>query len=307
MEPSEPVPFPEPSSGDPEPELLGRMAQAILYLAEHGDPYPSLAAVAQQVGLSLHRLRQTLRHWLNIDPECFLQYLTVDHARQALVESQRVLDAAFAAGRSAPGGRHRLRVAVAAVGPGAYRTRDPGPTIRYGTGLSPFGPALVAVTPQGICGLAFTDSPGSYRAALERLRRTWPQALFQEDPPRAQAILARIFHLQPLLDPPLHLHVRGTHFQSRVWKALLRIPPAAVISYGDLARRMGLPRQAARAVGRAVADNPVAYLVPCHRVLRNTGVVSGYRWGRARKRALLAWEAARLQEERRPGPDRPQP
>ncbi len=307
MAPSEPTPFPEAWPGDSDPQLLGRMVQAILHLAERGAPYPSLAAVAQQVGLSLHHLRQTFRRWLGIDPECFLQYLTADHAKQALAESQSVLEAAFAAGRSAPGGRHRLRVTMEAVRPGACRTRGHGPTIRYGTGLSPFGPALVAVTPQGICGLAFTDSPGSYRAALERLRRTWPQALFQEDPPWAQAILVRIFHLQPLLDPPLHLHVRGTHFQSRVWKALLRIPPAAVISYGDLARRMGLPRQAARAVGRAVADNPVAYLVPCHRVLRNTGVVSGYRWGRARKRALLAWEAARLQEERRPGPERPQP
>ncbi len=300
--PSEPVPSPR----DGDPEIHDRMAQAILYLAEHVHQRPSLAQVAEQVGFSPHHFQRVFSRWVGISPKRFLQYLTVEYARQALAESRNVLDAAFAAGLSGPGRLHHLLVTVEAVSPGEYRTGGHGLTIRYGTGPTPFGPATVAVTPRGICGLAFTDSPGSRQAALERLRRRWSRATFQEDPPLAQATLARIFHRQPLA-APLHLHVRGTNFQIRVWEALLRIPPGAVISYGDLARRMGLSPGAARAVGRAVGDNPVAYLIPCHRVLRNTGVISGYQWGRTRKRAILAWEAAGLRGEELPGQDRTQP
>jgi len=257
-----------------------RVADAIRYLDESASSQPSLERVAASAGLSPAHFQRLFKRWAGVSPKRFLQYATAEHARRLLAESRPVLDAAFEAGLSGPGRLHDLTVHVHAMTPGEVRRAGDGVTIRYGGHDTPFGRAIVGVTERGVCALQFGD-------ALEDVRRRWPRARFVRDDSAAAEVGARLFD-----GGAVSLDVRGTNFQIRVWEALLCVPPGAAVSYGELARRVGAPR-AARAVGSAVGANPVAVLIPCHRVLRGTGAFGGYRWGAERKRALLAWESAR--------------
>jgi AraC family transcriptional regulator of adaptative response/methylated-DNA-[protein]-cysteine methyltransferase len=272
-----------------------RVGRAISYLEEHRAEQPSLDDVAAVMGLSPHHGHRLFSRWVGTTPKRFLQYLTAEHAKRALRESRSVLDAAFDAGLSSPGRLHDLMVTIEAVSPGEYRADGEGLEIRWGDHPTPFGQALVAVTERGICALEFLAERKPPEAAAE-LAAAWPAATVRRDPESTAPVVDRAFpqrDVQPAA--PFHLLVRGTNFQLRVWQALLRIPPGAVISYGDLARRLGKPG-AARAVGGAVGSNPVSYLIPCHRVVREATGLGEYRWGAARKHALLAWEAARHHE-----------
>ena len=177
--------------------------------------------------------------------------------------------------------------------PGEYKARAAGLVVRHGVHPSPFGPCLVLATERGVCGLAFVAA-NETAPALGELAAGWSRARLVEDRGVAAEFVARAFAPAPS-GRPIPLSVKGTNFQIRVWEALLRIPPGRVVSYGALARHLGVPT-AARAVAGAVAANPVSFLIPCHRVIRQSGVVSGYRWGRARKQAMLGWEAARYSE-----------
>ena len=266
-----------------------RIAQAIAYLEAHVAERPSLPNVARVTGLSPFHFQRLFRRWAGVSPKRLLQYMTAQRAKAALRNGRTVLDAAYDTGLSGPGRLHDLLVSVEAVTPGEVRAAGAGVTIRWGQHETPFGRCLVAVTDRGVCQLAFDQE--RLGDLLGRLEREWPAARLQRDQAGTAPFVRRIFAPRHRARP-LPLHVRGTNFQLKVWEALLRIPPGTTTSYGDLADRIGAPG-AARAVGSAVGANPVAYVIPCHRVLRASGALGGYRWGTDRKRVMLAREAVR--------------
>ncbi|MFH2005624.1 MAG: methylated-DNA--[protein]-cysteine S-methyltransferase [bacterium] len=266
-----------------------RIERAIQFLEQRAVDQPSLDEVAAHVGLSPHHFQRLFQRWVGVSPKRFLQFVTLGHAKQLLRGSASVLDASYAVGLSGPGRLHDLFVAAEAVTPGEHKSRGRGLAIHHGVCDSPFGDCLVAMTERGICNLWFPEKAAP-ETASEELLQAWPGATFTEDRRAARAAVDRIFSSAQLDDQGLRLHLRGTNFQLQVWQALLQIPEGSVVSYGALARRLGAPR-ATRAVASAVGRNPVAYLIPCHRVLRSSGAIGGYRWGKARKRAMLAREA----------------
>ena len=272
-----------------------RIEQALRFIEDNYQAQPDLESVARELGLSPHHFQRLFRRWAGISPKRFLQALTVEQAKRALAGSQSVLDASYDAGLSGPGPLHDLFVACEAMTPGEYKRLGAGLAIRFGFHESPFGEALVMHTERGVCGLAFVVDDEA--AALADMTRRWPAARFIADPATTRAIAARIFALPDAggakAAGPIPLLLKGTNFQIQVWQALLRIPSGHVVSYDQIARAIGRPG-AARAVGGAVAANPVSYLVPCHRVIQQSGAIGGYYWGPARKRAMLGWEAARF-------------
>jgi AraC family transcriptional regulator of adaptative response/methylated-DNA-[protein]-cysteine methyltransferase len=270
------------------------VAQAIGYLEQHFQTQPTLEEVAAYVHVSPFHLQRVFSRWAGISPKRFLQFLTVDYTKTLLDESHSVLDAAYAAGLSGPGRLHDLFVTLEAVTPGEFKQQGAGLEIRVGSHATPFGACLLAATPRGICALTFLDD-GGWEVAIEQLRLSWPAATLTPDTQTTAALAARIFDTGAEIPgpdtAPLRLLVKGTNFQVKVWSALLRIPAGAVCTYGDLARAIDQPN-AARAVGSALAANAIAYLIPCHRVIRTGGLVRDYRWGATRKKAILGWEAA---------------
>ncbi len=266
-----------------------RVGAAIRYLEDHVREQPELSDVAAAVNMSEFHFQRLFRRWAGITPKRFLQYLTVGYAKEALDDSRSVLDAAFEAGLSGPGRLHDLFVSCEAMTPGEYKELGSGLVIRYGFHPSPFGECLIFLTERGICGLAFVE--GGREAALQNLGAQWSLATFRSEPRATSPVAARIFGGDGG-GQALRLVLKGTNFQIRVWEALMRIPPGRVTTYEALGAYLGMPT-AARAVGSAVGRNSVSYLVPCHRVIHKSGLVTGYRWGLARKRALLGWEAAR--------------
>lgn len=267
-----------------------RIAAAIRFIDSHVSEQPDVSAIAQATGLSVAHCVRLFRRWAGVSPKRFLQYLTVAHARALLDQSATVLDAAVDSGLSGPSRLHDHFVTIEAMTPGDYKSGGKGLQLRYGMHDSPFGPMLVAVSDRGICALSFCDS-GSLADEVERLRRRWPAASMTEDRRETAAVAARL-RAPAAAQGPLSLLVSGTNFQVRIWEALLRVPAATVCSYGRLAELAGQPGSA-RATGAAVGANPIAWLIPCHRVIRSTGVIGDYRWGAERKKAMLGWEAAR--------------
>ncbi len=267
-----------------------RVERAIRFLEQRADEQPELADVAAAVDLSEYHFQRLFRRWAGVSPKRFLQFLTAEHARRLLADSSSVLDAALETGLSGPGRLHDLTVNVHAMTPGEVRRRGAGTTIRYGLVDSPFGECVLACTDRGISGLGFA-ADGGLDGTLADLRARWPAADWRRDDGAARPLAERAF-APATRSPGLALHVQGTNFQIRVWEALLRIPEGALVTYGDIARSLGLPG-GARAVGTAVGANPISYLIPCHRVIRATGAFGGYRWGLPRKKAILGWEAAR--------------
>jgi len=268
-----------------------RIEAAIHYLSDHFRQQPSLARAAAEVGLSEYHFQRLFRRWAGVSPKRFLQFVTAEYARTLLHSSRSVYAAALASGLSGGGRLHDLTVALHAATPGEIKTRGAGLTVRYGFHPTPFGEALIAATPLGICALAFVW--GGREEALAILRPAWENAEILFDPPATAPLAEAVFAPRDqATGAPFPLHVQGSNFQIQVWQALLALPEGALTTYGDLAAALGAPG-AARAVGRAVGQNPVAYLIPCHRVIRSTGILGEYRWGAARKKAMLGWEAAR--------------
>jgi len=273
-----------------------RIDKAILFLEEHAVEQPSLDAVAAHIGLSSWHFQRLFKTWAGVSPKRFLQYLTVEHAKNLLRESASVLDTALDVGLSGPGRLHDLFVGVEAMTPGEYKRNGRELVLQYGVHGTPFGDCLIAVTRRGICSLGFIEGESRERA-VTRLRESWKEATLLENPGASEQVVRQIFSTSGVGgQAPLQVMLKGTNFQIKVWEALLRIPEGTVVSYGALAETIGHPG-AHRAVGTAVGQNPIAYLIPCHRVLRNSGEIGGYRWGTARKRAILAMEAA-LRAER---------
>ena len=270
-----------------------RIAQAIRYIEANAHRQPDLNELAGTIGLSQYHFQRLFTRWAGLSPKRFLQFLTRENAKALLAHSKSLLDATYAAGLSSPGRLHDLFVQTEAVTPGEYKSKGAGVDILYGFHPTPFGECLLALTGRGICFLAFVDHDHSF--ALEQLRASWPNAVLTEAPARSAPIVDRIF--SPAAGgsgDPLPLHLRGTNFQIKVWEALLRLPAGEVTTYQALAEQVG-SSSAARAVGNAVAHNPVAYLIPCHRVLQKTGRFGNYRYGPTRKMAILGWEMARVE------------
>jgi len=266
-----------------------RIEQAIQYLEKHANTQPELSEIANAVGLSEFHFQRVFSRWAGISPKRFLQFLTKEGAKVLLAQSENLLVTTYGVGLSSLGRLHDLFVTTEAVTPGQYKSGGAGLTIRYGLHDTPFGKALIGVTERGICHLGFVGN--SEGDAIDALVKSWQQAKMVEDYQATAPLVEPIFDLSRRGDTPLRLHLRGTNFQLKVWEALLRIPPGALTSYEDLAEQAGRPG-ASRAVGTSLGRNPIAVLIPCHRVIRKLGEFGNYRYGSIRKKALIGWEAA---------------
>ena len=270
-----------------------RIEQAILYLENHYKDQPALEEVAANIGLSEYHFQRLFTRWAGVSPKRFLQFLTKEGAKDLLSRSENLLETTHQVGLSSLGRLHDLFVTAEAVTPGEYKSRGAGVTIRYGIHPTPFGKCLIATTDRGICHLSFVQT--SEGDAIDRLVADWKQASMIEDHRTTVPLIEPIFDLRyNHHGKPLNVHLRGTNFQLKVWEALLQIPAGEVTTYAGLASRIGNPN-ATRAVGTAVGHNPIAVLIPCHRVIRKVGEFGHYRYGALRKKALLAREFASVQ------------
>jgi len=270
-----------------------RIAEAISFIASQVNSQPSLEEIAAHVHLSPFHFQRLFSRWAGVTPKRFLQVLTLECAKQLLSESKPLLEVSDSLGLSSGSRLYDHFVHLEAVTPGEYKMGGMGLTIEYAVHDTPFGKAFVAITPRGICSFAFLE----YAEAdghLAGLHKNWPHAMVHENRQRTLAVIKTMFGEVQKSDRPVSLHVSGTNFQISVWKALLQIPPAKVASYSQVATAIGHPGSA-RAVGRAVGANPVAFLIPCHRVIQQSGKLGGYHWGETRKQAIHAWEAARYE------------
>jgi AraC family transcriptional regulator of adaptative response/methylated-DNA-[protein]-cysteine methyltransferase len=268
-----------------------RVEQALRYLQANYRHQPSLAEIASSIHLSEYHFQRLFLRWVGISPKRFLQYLTKESAKDLLAHSHSLLDVSLALGLSGPSRLHDLFITCEAVTPGEFKQRGAGLTIHYGFHPTPFGDCLLALTGRGLCGLAFAEE-GNTDALLADFRQRWGQAELIYDPAATLPYAVHIFELTSEPGgPPMQLYLRGTNFQLKVWQALLHIPTGQLTTYGLIATALGQPN-ASRAVGSAVGDNPIAYLIPCHRVIRKAGELGGYRYGLARKQAILGWEQA---------------
>jgi len=270
-----------------------RIEQAILYLENHYKDQPELGEVAANIGLSEYHFQRLFTRWAGVSPKRFLQFLTKQGAKDLLSRSENPLDTTHQVGLSSLGRLHDLFITAEAVTPGEYKSQGAGVTIRYGIHPTPFGKCLIATTERGICHLSFVQT--SEGDAIDQLVRDWQQAQMIEDHRSTVPLIEPIFDLRyNHRGKPLNVHLRGTNFQLKVWEALLQIPAGEVTTYAGIASRIGNPN-ATRAVGTAVGHNPIAVLIPCHRVIRKVGEFGNYRYGALRKKALLAREFVSVQ------------
>lgn len=267
-----------------------RVEAAIRFIQHNLAKQPGLDEVAAHVSLSPHHFQRLFRRWAGLSPKRYLEHLTVEQAKPLLTQSHSVLGATHELGLTSPSRLYEQFVAVEASSPGEYKRKWQGVEIRYGLAPGPFGEMLIAQTRHGICLLSFVNEQTRTRE-LERLQRLYSLARLQQDTARARATADTVFARRNAPARAIQLAVRGTNFQVSVWRALLRIPRGEVLSYSQLAEAVGRPA-AIRAAANAVAANPVNYLIPCHRVLRASGDIGGYRGGPGTKRKLLDWEAA---------------
>jgi AraC family transcriptional regulator of adaptative response/methylated-DNA-[protein]-cysteine methyltransferase len=274
---------------------FARIARAIAYLDENFRSQPRLEAVAASAGLSEFHFNRLFRRWAGITPKQYLTFITGSAAREALGTDSSVLDAAYHVGLSGPGRLHDLVITLDAMTPGELKAQGQGTKIRYGFSNTPFGRALFAATARGLCRLVFVEHGGE-REALDELREAFARAELERDDEHAREIAVNIWpSCSGAAASPLRLAVAGTNFQLKVWQALVELGAREHTTYGDIARAIGSP-EAMRAVGSAVGANSIAWLIPCHHVLRKSGALGGYRWGEARKRAMLTWDALARRE-----------
>ncbi len=266
-----------------------KIEKAIRYINENLKTQPSLEEISRAVNLSPFHFQRVFRQWVGITPKRFLQFLTINHAKQLLKDSS-VFDVSLEIGLSSQSRLHDHFVTLEAVTPGQFKNEGQDMTIEYGISQSPFGSVFIAVTERGICQLSFINQQTS-SDLLASLRDAWPKADILENGSRTDVLSKKIFNTQAASNEKFHLFVQGSNFQVKVWESLVRIPAGMACSYQQVANSIALP-SGSRAVANAIAKNPIGFLIPCHRVIRNTGVIGGYRWGSERKQAMIAWEAA---------------
>lgn len=281
---------------EPEHRAYQRVEQAIRYLDQHCGQQPSLRQLAEHLRISPSRCQRLFSDWAGISPKRFVQYLTLQHTKDLLQRTESVFTSGIDAGLSSASRIHDLFVTCEAVTPGQYKSGGNGIEIRYGFHPTRFGRCLTAVNEHGLCALRFLDN-NNESAALNELSHTWPGARLIEQHDRTAAVTEKVFAKDWDPHKPLYMNVKGTNFQIKVWEALLKVPSASLVSYQDLACYLGRPRSA-RAVANAVAQNPIHFLIPCHRVIRQLGQFGGYQgeMNHPRKKALHVWEAAQLDQ-----------
>jgi AraC family transcriptional regulator, regulatory protein of adaptative response / methylated-DNA-[protein]-cysteine methyltransferase len=267
-----------------------RIAEAIDYIRENFKSQPDLEEIAGKIHLSPYHFQRLFTDWAGVSPKKFLQYISVEHAK-AILKDQRstVFDAAYETGLSGTGRLHDLFITIEGMTPGEFRNGGADLAINYSFAESPFGNILVASTPKGICYMAFTDQVAD---AFQDLRAHFPNAALRQITDLIQQNALYIFTQDWSKLQQIKLHLKGTEFQLKVWETLLKIPMGGLSTYKDIAGRIGNPN-ASRAVGSAVGDNPVAFLIPCHRVIQSEGGFGQYHWGATRKTAMIGWEAAK--------------
>ena len=268
-----------------------KIEQSIQYL-EHNYVYqPTLSEIAEHVGLSEFHFQRLFKRWAGISPKRFVQYLSAQLSGQLLREANGTLDVSLDSGLSGPSRLHDLMVNVYAMTPKEYRDYGETLIIAYGWHKTAFGQCLAAVTEKGLCWLSFHN--GDDEEGFQELQNEWPAASFVANAEKTKPIVDLIFRTEESDGNQILLHLKGTNLQIRVWEALLTIPPGDIVSYSQLAEMVDRPA-AVRAVASAVGRNAISYVIPCHRVLRKSGNIGGYRWGTSRKRAMLAWDDARI-------------
>lgn len=270
-----------------------RIASAIDYIKINFKSQPTLEQVAAQVFLSPHHFQRMFTRWAGTSPKKFLQYISVEYAKSLLSENKKTLfDTSIESGLSGSSRLHDLFISIEGMTPGEYKNGGENLNINYDFFQSHFGKIIVASTNKGICHLAFTDDE---QIAVQALIKRFPNALFQKKADNLQKKAAGIFSADWNNLPLIKLHLKGSEFQLKVWEALLKIPVGKLTTYGKIAGDIKMPK-ASRAVGTAVGANPVAWLIPCHRVIQSSGIFGGYHWGTARKAAIIGWEAAKINE-----------
>lgn len=266
-----------------------RIAQAIHYLAGNFRGQPSLDEIAAKIHMSPFHFQKMFTDWAGVSPKKFVQYLSLSHAKNVLSNNGTTLfDAALQTGLSGTGRLHDLFVNIEGMTPGEYKNGGENLAISYNFAGTPFGNVLTASTQKGICHLAFADDKAQ---ALGILQNKYPNATYKHVQDQLQQQALSAFNYNQHSPAGIRLHLKGTSFQIKVWEALLHIPPARLSTYGQVAKHIAAPK-AARAVGSAVGDNPVAFIIPCHRVIQSSGILGNYHWGSERKAAMIGWEAA---------------
>ena len=267
-----------------------RIAVAIEYIKTHFKEQPTLDEIATAVGLSPSHFQRLFTDWAGVSPNKFIQYLSLDYAKTLLNNQSSLLDTAYAAGLSSTGRLHDLFINIESMTPGDYKNGGKNLNINYSFAESPFGKIILASTPIGICHIAFENEED---VALTKLKSHFPQATYQKQTDSYHSNAIRFFNSDWDNTKQLKLHLKGTEFQLKVWETLLTLPMNSLTSYGAIADKINRPK-ASRAVGTAIGKNPIAYLIPCHRVIQQSGKLGGYMWGETRKSAMIAWEASKL-------------
>jgi AraC family transcriptional regulator of adaptative response/methylated-DNA-[protein]-cysteine methyltransferase len=268
-----------------------KIAKAIEFIVANAKEQPSLFEVAEEVSISQFHFQRTFTEWAGVSPKKFLQFITAGYLKGKIKESSNLIELAESAGLSSQSRVYDHFVSIEAVTPQEFKTSGKGLDIFYGYHETPFGECFLAVTARGVCAMAFVDATARDEQLI-LLAKKWHYASIKPDAAITGQYVGRIFGTDKNQVEKLPLLVQGTNFQLKVWEALLSIPAGAVTTYQQIAKSIGNPG-AVRAVGTAVGDNPIAYLIPCHRVIRKEGVLGEYRWGSLRKKALIGWEAAR--------------
>lgn len=268
-----------------------RIADAINYIQNNFKAQPGLEEIAEKVHLSPYHFQRLFTEWAGTSPKKFLQYISIEYAKSLLKDNRVTLfEAAFETGLSGTSRLHDLFVNIEGMSPAEYKNGGKNLIINYSFASSPFGNIIVASTPKGICHIAFTDDEAM---AFQVLQSHFPNATFKQQTDAMQQNALFIFSHDWQKLPQIKLHLKGTDFQLKVWETLLKIPMGELSTYGKIAQQIDKPN-ASRAVGTAIGDNPVAFLIPCHRVIQATGKLGGYMWGTTRKTAMIGWEASKI-------------
>lgn len=266
-----------------------RISKAIEFINSNYKNQPSLNDIAEQINLSPYHFQKLFTEWAGVSPKQFLQYISLSHAKDLLKHGQSTLfEASSEIGLSGTSRLHDLFVSIEEMTPGEYKNGGENLKINYDFAFSPFGEMLIASTPKGICHMAFADNRSE---AISFMKSMFPNAGYNNTTDVKIRDIQSVFDNDWSQLSQLKLHVKGTDFQLKVWETLLRIPIGEVVTYGDIAKKLDNPK-ASRAIGSAVGSNPIAYLIPCHRVIQSTGLFGQYHWGSIRKTAIIGWESA---------------
>ena len=268
-----------------------RIEAAIRYIRTHFKEQPELEDIARHIHLSPFHFQRLFTEWAGVSPKKFLQYISLEHAKSLLEQKESLATASFETGLSGTGRLHDLFINIEGMTPGEYKNEGAALQINWQQSVTPFGSVVMGATGKGICHISFLENASEGNASLVS---RFPKATFIHQDDAMLAAARDVFSSGIQQPAAAKFHLKGTPFQLKVWEALLQIPPGAVDSYGSLASRID-SAGASRAVGSAVGQNPVAYLIPCHRVIRATGVIGDYHWGDVRKTAILGWEAAKFE------------